>query len=151
MKPLQLLLLTCATLMLAPLADASTRAFIWDSTNGMRELGSLGGDSFATGINDSGEVVGWSYLADNYTPHAFIWTEATGMVDIGTPGGLGDRSRSQGLAINASGNVVGYGRDVDGNQVGFFWLSSGGFVTLDERPAPVTTGTSPTRSTIMMK
>jgi probable HAF family extracellular repeat protein len=40
--------------------------------------------SYALGINDSGEVVAYSYLADNVTSHAFTWTASGGMVDLGT-------------------------------------------------------------------
>jgi len=40
------------------------------------DLGTLGGDfSYATSVNGSGEVVGYSKLAKGRT-HAFIWTDA---------------------------------------------------------------------------
>ena len=87
---MQLVIITCASLMLVPFANAQKyHAFIWSSAGGMADLGTLGGDtSYALGINDSGEVVGYSYLADNVTRHAFTWTASGGMVDLGTlPGG----------------------------------------------------------------
>ena len=127
------LILACVTLLLASLGTVrgATHAFIWDATNGVRDLGTLGGDSFATAINDSGTVVGTYIPLDKFYYHGFIWTEATGMVDLGIPGG-GDSMSAvcQPTAINSAGNVVGYGRQVDGRQVAFFWSPSGGFVTL---------------------
>ena len=126
MKKLLFLLSTiCLVLPLIPSAHAQDiQAFLWDSTNGMQALGSLGGDSYATGINDSGQVVGWSYLADQQTSHTFVWTSATGMVDIGTPGG--PESIAEG--INSAGNVVGFGMDADGKQVAFYWTPADGFL-----------------------
>jgi len=115
--------------MLTPVAHAEDiQAFIWDGTNGMQALGSLGGDSYATGINDTGQVVGWSYLSDQQTSHTFIWTSATGMVDIGTPGG----PESIAEAINSAGNVVGFGMDVDGKQVAFYWTPNDGFLNFSQ-------------------
>src|SRR5262249_49824587 len=60
-----------------------------------------------------------------------VWTEATGMVDIGVPGG-GDSDRAEVFcnAINSNGNVVGSARQVDGQQVAFFWSPTDGFTTL---------------------
>src|SRR5450432_1019582 len=108
MKKLRLLLAACVTLALAPLATAQKQhAFIWDSTTGMTDLGTLGGDSsYALGLNDSSEVVGYSYLADNTTYHAFTWTASGGMVDLGSlPGG----TSTQAWAINSAGDITGQG------------------------------------------
>src|SRR5438477_6589154 len=126
------ILCACLTMALAPLASAQTKyhAFMWNGGIGMTDLGTLGGDtSYALGINDSGEVVGYSYLADNVTRHAFIWTASGGMVDLGTlPGG----AWSEGQKINASGEICGEGLDANGRQVPFFWSASTGFISAPE-------------------
>lgn len=130
-KTLPYLIAVAATLLLSPLALAQTRhAFIWNSATGLQDIGTLGGDSsYALGINDSGEVVGYSYLSDNITYHAFTWTASGGMVDLGAlPGG----SVTQGFAINAAGEVAGEGYDANGFAVPFYWSPEGGFVTLPE-------------------
>jgi probable HAF family extracellular repeat protein len=125
-------LCACLTIAVAPLANAQTNyhAFIWNSDTGMTDLGTLGGNtSYALGINDSGEVVGYSYLADNVTRHAFTWTAAGGMVDLGTlPGG----AWSEGQKINASGEISGEALDSNAHQVPFFWSAATGFVSLPE-------------------
>ena len=54
-------------------------AFIWTAATGYLDLGTLGGNiSSATGINDCGQVVGTSRLADNVTLRAFLWTPGGG-------------------------------------------------------------------------
>ena len=128
---MQMVIIAYASLMLAPLANAQKyHAFIWNSSSGLTDLGTLGGDtSYALGINDSGEVVGYSYLADNVTRHAFTWTASGGMVDLGTlPGG----TWSQGEKINASGEISGEALDSNGRQVPVFWSAGTGFVSLGE-------------------
>ncbi|HEY1769460.1 MAG TPA: hypothetical protein VGG02_04300 [Chthoniobacterales bacterium] len=97
---------------LAPLGFAQVKpkkvnshAFIWDSAQGMRDLGTLGGsNSYALGISDSGVVVGYSDITGNTATHAFLWTLGRGMVDIGATAPNGDAS--QATTINASGNVA---------------------------------------------
>jgi probable HAF family extracellular repeat protein len=85
-------------------------------------------------VNDSGTVVG-SYIPTDgrFYYHGFVWTEATGMVDIGVPGG-GDSNTAEVFCtgVNSAGNVVGYGRQVDGRQVAFFWSPTDGFSTLGD-------------------
>ena len=70
----------------------------------MRDIGTLGGDSYALGINDSGVVAGYYYF-DDLTTRAFIWTEGRGMVDIGRY--FQGAELTQGSAINASAAVAG--------------------------------------------
>jgi probable HAF family extracellular repeat protein len=90
---------------------------------GMSTLGSLGGSSTVTkGINDSGQVVGWSYLSGNSTEHAFITgANGVGMNDLGTLGG----SRSDAYSINNSGQVVGMSYKADGSADAFITGANG--------------------------
>jgi probable HAF family extracellular repeat protein len=76
------------------------QAFLWE--DGVRLwLGSLGGGrSEAYGINDNGQVVGWSHTGQEW--HAFSWRDGL-MVDLGTLGG--DYSRA--FAVNSRGQIVG--------------------------------------------
>jgi probable HAF family extracellular repeat protein len=70
----------------------------------MVDLGTLGGTpSYASAVNDAGQVVGTSYIPSRAF-HAFSWTQADGMVDLGTLGG----NSSQAYAENANGEIVGY-------------------------------------------
>lgn len=82
-------------------------AFLWSSDTGMQDLGTLPGGSFSTGygINDSGQVAGWSTNGQG-VEHGFRWTQSTGMTDLGTlPGG----TYSYGFSINSSGVICGFG------------------------------------------
>ncbi len=130
------LFLASVTFILTTISTAlgQSHAFLWDPTTGIRDLGTLGGDSFATAVSDNGIVVG-SYIPTDgrIYYHGFIWTEATGMVDIGVPGG-GDSTTAEVFCtgVNSAGNVVGYGRQVDGRQVAFFWSPTNGFTTLGD-------------------
>ena len=59
-------LLICISFALATLSTAlgQSHAYLWDPTTGIRDLGTLGGDSQAYGVNDSGTVVGWYIPTD---------------------------------------------------------------------------------------
>jgi len=75
------------------------------------DLGTLGGQSsMAWGINNAGQIVGWSQTSDpNPTMHAFLWQDGT-MTDIGTLGGR----NSLAWAINDAGHVAGESSTPDG-------------------------------------
>ena len=91
-------------------------AFLY-SNGTMAYLGTLGGSwSYATGINDSGQVVGWADTSS--TQHAFLYSNGT-MTDLGAfPGG---NSWSGASAINASGQVVGYSTVSSGYEYAFLY------------------------------
>ena len=68
------------------------------------KLGTLGGEySYAQALNESGQVVGESKLADGHW-HAFLWDDGA-MTDLGALPGYSD---SLALDINDAGQIVGY-------------------------------------------
>lgn len=90
----------------ASLSTSNTRAFIWDATTGMRDLGTLGGQySKALSINNSSQVTGNAQGGTGFgASRAFIWDAANGMRDLGTIAG----DSSSGAFINANGHVAGW-------------------------------------------
>ena len=93
------------------------------------DLGTLGGDSsWATAINDAGQVVGYSAISGQLPLHAFVWTQSGGMQDL-TP--RFDNIKSFALAINAAGNVVG-GADLKSTEQedSLLWTQSGRVLSL---------------------
>ena len=102
---------------------------VWSSGQGLRVLGSLGGDyGFANDVNDRGEIVGGSTTVpgDCCATNAFSWTERGGMADLG-PG--------RAHAISERGTIVGVR---DGRAV--LWSSDRAFATAARpvRAAPAT-------------
>jgi len=117
----------------AYLSGNSSRAFFWrdDNRNGssdpgeMRNLGTLGGSvSYGYGINDFGNVVGYSIAPSGYA-HAFLWKDTNcnrqsdpgEMMDLGTLGG----NSSVGYGVNNAGKVVGYAYTAGGTYHAFLW------------------------------
>lgn len=95
LRPLSRLLTTAALFAVGTSASAASYTFA--------ALGTLGGSSsIAYGINDAGQVVGYSYLTGNGSYHATLWNSAVA-TDLGTLGG----SSSIAYDINNSGQVVG--------------------------------------------
>jgi len=97
----------------------------------MQDLGVLpgGNASYAYGVNESDQVVGYSYVDDlGELYHAFLWTQSSGMQDIGTLGGLS----SGASAINQFGIVVGssYLSGNAGPYHAFAWTKAGGMEDL---------------------
>ncbi|MBA4167225.1 MAG: hypothetical protein H0X41_06755 [Chitinophagaceae bacterium] len=96
----------------------------------IRSFGQLPGGTFTWGsaINNNGEVVGFSDLADG-SNHATFWTEAGGLLDLGTLGG----TESVGSALNDKSEVVGWSMDAQGVYRAFVWSPGTGMTQL---PAP---------------
>jgi probable HAF family extracellular repeat protein len=103
-----------------------SHAFITGTNGaGMTELDDLGGGtSYATGINNSGQVVGWADAAVGY--QAFVTdTNGTGITNLGTLGG----DESKAVSINDFGQVIGHASAANGDDHAFIY-SNGGMTDL---------------------
>jgi probable HAF family extracellular repeat protein len=102
----------------------------------VKNLGTLGGTgSFVERMNDSGEVVGFSYTVMTISPtarqpHAFLYTDH--MQDLGTLGG----PESYAYGINNSGTVVGGAFINSTNSHGFIYTATTGMVDLNNLVDP---------------
>lgn len=108
----------------------NSRAFLWTANKGMVELGTLGGFTSPTAINNAGQVVGMS------NGHAFLWTRTGGMRDLGTLGG----PRSEATDINDAGQVVGWSYSNSSGVLqahAFLWTAAGGMVDLGMPPGAI--------------
>lgn len=95
---------------------AEGHAFLW-TDGALRDLGTLPGgrESWASGLNNRGQVIGWSNLAEGGTG-AFLWEDGV-MTDLGTLGG----TYSQALLINDAGQVAGISLTALGELRAFIW------------------------------
>lgn len=111
-----------------------TRAFVWTSGKGMKDIGTLGGPDaapYSSTLNQAGQLAGSSYM--NGTPNSvttpcgtniptedpFFW-DGTKMTDIGTLGGTCGFA----IALNNKAQVVGQSDlkgDGSSNYHPFFW------------------------------
>lgn len=88
----------------------TTHPFLWERGH-MYDVGSLGGTkSIGYGLNNRGEIVGFSKMAGDSTRHPFLWRHGR-LRDLGTLGG----DRGEAWWINDFGHVVGWA-DLPGSQ-----------------------------------
>ncbi len=120
----------------APYGQSTVHALLWQDGRPF-DLGSLGGQNGTVPfvINNRGQVVGYSDLADDVTTHAFLWTKGNHMQDLGTLPGDAFSSAS---GINDKGQVVGGSCDASGNCRDFLWQDG----TMTDLNALVCPGTS---------
>jgi probable HAF family extracellular repeat protein len=104
------------------------RATLWDPTQGLTQLGTLAGGSYsyATGLNDRGDVVGYSAIGgqtptnssstttfgglSGNTVNAFLWNSTQGIMNLGS---LSPQDNSYAQSINENRQVVGYSYGLD--------------------------------------
>jgi probable HAF family extracellular repeat protein len=84
--------------------NVNSHAVLWQNNMSIIDLGTLGGKySWGKAINETGQIVGESFITGDSSIHAFLWQDGT-MDDIGTlPGYI----NSNAFGINDIGQVVG--------------------------------------------
>jgi probable HAF family extracellular repeat protein len=111
--------IVAATLLAGAASTAHADPVIYD-------LGTLIGGTYSQGlgVNDAGQVAGFSEIAGSVARHAFLYTGTPGagglMHDLGTLGGM----QSQGEAINNAGQVVGWS-EIAGSTIRHAFLYTG--------------------------
>jgi probable HAF family extracellular repeat protein len=73
-----------------------------------------GANSAALGLNDQGEVVGYTLQGDDYQAFLFSYADKS-MTEVGSFGG----KLNAACAINSAGQVTGYSQDENGNLLAF--------------------------------
>ena len=88
----------------AQLGQGGAHAVTWLDGE-VTDLGTLGGqESYALGLNNEGQVVGWSLIeGENFEQRAFLWSDGE-MIDLGV---LEEGRRSLAYDLNDRGQVVG--------------------------------------------
>lgn len=110
----------------AGIVGVGNRAFLWDSTSGIRNLDPLGTDtSIANGINNNGQVVGF-YLGVGTNKRAFLWDSVNDLQNLGTLPGDNSSAANE---INDRGQVVGRSESI-GRIQAFLWDSVNGLQNL---------------------
>jgi probable HAF family extracellular repeat protein len=99
------------------------RAWFYDGA-ATQDIGTLGGPTaYATGLNNVGQVAGFSSLAAGPLFHAYVWSKGSGMLDLGTLAGFGS---STATAINYRGQVAGTSTAPNSQLHAFRWSAVSG-------------------------
>jgi probable HAF family extracellular repeat protein len=89
----------------------TTGAFLWEN-GAMKNLGSFGGTcTFASDLNNSGQIVGISTLPGDQLQNAFLWDDGALTALPNTFGG----HNASAIALSSDGDVVGWG-DLQGDK-----------------------------------
>ncbi len=73
-------------------------------------------NSVALGINNRGEVVGYSFQGDDYQAYLYSFSDQT-LTNVGSLGGKTNAA----CAINDAEQIAGYSQDQNGNLLAFIW------------------------------
>ena len=115
--------------------DVSQHPFLWTKSEGMKDLGTLGGTfGYANWVSDSREVVGIATNLNDQALHAFFWRDGV-MTDLET---VGTDPDSEAKSVNSQGQVVGASFDLAAgvDLHGFLWEHGGPIVDLNTLVPP---------------
>ncbi len=102
--------------------QGATRAFMWERSMGMVDLGTLGGAfSVASGVSINGYICGMSQNSSGQA-NPFVWDSALGMVDLGGLGGTWGFA----MGVNNVRQVVGSSETASGDLHAFLWDDDAG-------------------------
>jgi probable HAF family extracellular repeat protein len=106
---------------------APAYAFYYSASGGLIDLGTLGGESsYAHGINENGQIVGYAQVASG-TWHGALWTVSGQTIDLGTGFAC--------TAINNTGLIGGVAKPA--NHAAIYNISSGEITDLGTLGGPV--------------
>jgi probable HAF family extracellular repeat protein len=121
--------------------DVTERAFAWDASNGMRDLGAVEGNecSVATGVNDAGQAVGWSFpMVATWDPdYGWYVGYGPGTATLWSGGDASALAGPDSYAANVNNATAAHGTQVVGEVLGdcgeyvaFVWeIDAGGQLT----------------------
>ena len=119
--------------------NGTWHAFLYSRAGGMQLIGTLGGDnSNGTALNDRGDAVGFSDLANDDEWHAFLYRAGEPIKDLGTLGG----KVSYANAINNRGQVVGAAADKNGYRRAFLYDEARGMTDIGTLGGQVSAATA---------
>lgn len=102
------------------LPNGQATAFLWTANTGMVNLGAMPGEeSYASSINNAGEIVGGSWGSADFGDRGILWTPQSGLIDIGSETQM---TVVEPFGITEDGQVFG-GSDVGG----FIYTAAAGF------------------------
>lgn len=106
---------------------SAVRAFRWTRATGTSDMGSLPNEfTWATDINQAGQVTGATPFVEGSEARPFLWTPGRGLLDLG----VGTAERGAGTEVNEHGMVIGYlFRDFILSH-GFIWTRETGLIEL---------------------
>jgi probable HAF family extracellular repeat protein len=114
----------------------SILAFRWTMRDGISDIGTMPDEfTWATDVNNAGQIVGATPFAPDERTHAFVWTPRQGLRDLG----VGTGERSSAVKINQDGAVIGYTLRFGTLFHGFVWTRSGGLFEFGADQPTVTT------------
>jgi probable HAF family extracellular repeat protein len=111
-------------------------AFRWTPAGGYQGLGTIPSEfTFASDVNNAGQIVGATPFSPDTLAHAFLWTPQAGLIDLAA----GRSDRSLATRINEKGLVIGDLIDFPLTFHGFIWSRDMGLIEIGQGQPDIVT------------